>query len=372
MPSTLVAPVTIITNIRTHPNADRLQICQCNGWQLVCAKDSYEENERVVFIAPDTLISDSLADTLNIKQHLSSVKNQDGSFVSNDKGEQMWRIRQAKLRGEPSFGTTIPKEVVKELTGLDIDSVEVGTNLADELGLMKYEPAMRSSAGDAEVDHPLFIKYTSIENLRNYPNAISEGEEVVASLKIHGTNCRVGVIDGVWMAGSHALRRANPASESEEPEKSWKANTYWFPLSLSPVQHLLSTLSLRHKQVILFGEVYGNIQKGYNYDSPNGIAFRAFDLLIDGKYLDYEDFITTCYRHEVDICPILGTFYYSYEKVVSLAESYPKDPLGDHPMEGLVVKPVVERTDPRLGRVIFKYVTNSYLFDKKKSDYKDF
>ena len=41
-----------------------------------------------------------------------------------------------------------------------------------------------------------------------------------------------------------------------------------------------------------------------------------------------------------------------------------------HIREGVVVRPEHERHDPRLGRVILKYVSDSYLFGEK-SDYTD-
>jgi RNA ligase (TIGR02306 family) len=294
MPSNVVAQVAEIKNLRKHPDADRLELCDVGGWQLVCGKGLYEEGERVIYITPDSLITESLADILEIKQHLSSVKNSDGSFVTNDKGETMMRVRQAKLRGEPSFGTTIPFEVMWNTYHTDITELELGTNLAEQIGIMKYEPAMRASAGDAEVDHPLFVKYTSIENLRNYPNVLEEGEEIAVFEKIHGTNCRVGLIEGEWMAGSHGLRRKSPAENlnimatEDDVHKAYGQNTYWYPLSLQPVRNLLLGLaSYEHKQVILFGEVYGNVQKKYNYGIKNGIGFRAFDLLGRWKILKY-------------------------------------------------------------------------------------
>ena len=64
--------------------------------------------------------------------------------------------------------------------------------------------------------HPWFPKYTDIEHYANYPTAIADGEEVVITEKIHGTNTRCGLVlvaaeDGVpqwtWMAGSHDVRR---------------------------------------------------------------------------------------------------------------------------------------------------------------------
>jgi RNA ligase (TIGR02306 family) len=381
MPSSVIAQVAEIKNLRKHPDADRLQLCDVGGWQLVCGKDLYKEGERVVYVTPDSLISESLAEGLGITQHLSSVKNPDGTFVTNSTGEKMLRVRQAKLRGEPSFGTTIPYGMVMDISRDDIRVLPLGTNLAEQLGIMKYEPAMRASAGDAEVDHPLFVKYTSIENLRNYPNVLEEGEEIAVFEKIHGTNCRVGLIEGEWMAGSHGLRRKSPAENlnimatEDDVHKAYGQNTYWYPLSLEPVRNLLVGLSMyEHKQVILFGEIYGNVQKKYNYGIKNGIGFRAFDLLVDGKYLNINDFLEECKTYGVETVPSFLHMGYNYNNIASSVKQVEKYSLLDdsHPMEGIVIRPVVEREDRRVGRVILKYLTDAYLFDKGGSDYKDF
>lgn len=370
MPSSVITQVSEVKNLRKHPDADRLEICEVGGWQLVCGAGLYKEGERVVYITPDTLITERLADLLEIKQHLSSVKNPDGTFVTNDKGETMLRVRQAKLRGEPSFGTTIPVSLMKDEYGIDIEALPIGANIAsavgNPLGVAKYEPQMRASAGDAEVDHPLFPKYTSVENLRNFPTVIEEDELVSVSIKIHGTNCRVGLIEGEFMAGSHGLRRKEPADYSK--------NTYWYPLSILAVKTMLEDLAASngYKQVVLFGEVFGNVQKKYNYGVPNGIDFRAFDLLIDGKYVEPNVFYELCKHYGVQTVIHLEMNYrYTFEDIKRFAESIEKDPLGDHPIEGLVIRPVVERQDRRVGRVILKYVTDTYLFGKGGSDYTD-
>jgi RNA ligase (TIGR02306 family) len=383
MPSSTITQVLEIEDVRPHPDADRLELATLGGWQIVCGKGLYQNGERVVYITPDTLITEKLSDILEIKQHLSSVKNPDGTFVTNDKGETMLRVRQAKLRGEPSFGTTIPVDVMQEVYGIDINNVPLTANLAaavgNPLGVMKYEPAMRASAGDAEEDHPLFVKYTSIENIRNYPNVFEEGELVTLTEKIHGTNCRVGLIEGDWMAGSHGLRRKSPAEKldpiatEEEVHKAYATNTYWYPLSLEPVRNLLEILGRMHKQVILFGEVYGNVQKKYNYDVKNGIGFRAFDLLVDGKYAHAQDFIDICNEYKIPMVPIFQTMGYNYENITKSIEDVSRNSTLniEHPMEGVVIKPVEERYDRRVGRVVLKYITNAYLFDNKKSDYTD-
>src|SRR6202041_1262718 len=106
--------------------------------------------------------------------------------------------------------------------------------------------------GDAEAAHPLFVSYTDVENLRNFPDVFADGEPVVVTEKIHGTNCRVGLIEGELMAGSMAVRRKGPADENVG------ASVYWFPTTLAGVTDLLADLGKAHRQVVLFGEVFGS------------------------------------------------------------------------------------------------------------------
>jgi RNA ligase (TIGR02306 family) len=155
MPSELLVPITEIKNLRPHPNADRLELADVLGWQIVVGKDLYTEGERIVYVPPDSMMPQSLSDALEITK-----------FLSNG------RVRQAKLRGEPSFGATVPLGLAKEL-GVDV-GLPLGTNVANELGITKYEAPLRPNAGDAEAEHPLFVKYTDIDNIRNYPNIFEQ------------------------------------------------------------------------------------------------------------------------------------------------------------------------------------------------------
>ena len=92
----------------------------------------------------------------------------------------------------------------------------VNTDVAEFYGIEKWEPPLKCEAGDSAPEHPWFPKYTDIEHYANYPTAIADGEEVVITEKIHGTNARCGLVlaaaeDGApqwtWMAGSHNVRR---------------------------------------------------------------------------------------------------------------------------------------------------------------------
>jgi RNA ligase (TIGR02306 family) len=137
------------------------------------------------------------------------------------------------------------------------------------------------------------------------------------------------------------------------------------------VRQLLESLGVDKRQVILFGEIYGSKIQSFHYGLKGVLGYRAFDLLIDGKYMDWPDFRELCALFGVETVPAVATIPFELEVVKSLSEG--KTLLMDqeaHIREGLVVRPIRERTNPKTGRVILKYVSDSYLFGEK-SDFTD-
>lgn len=350
--SSLVVRATLIGDIRPHPNAERLELAQIGGWQCVVPKGQYRAGDMVVYFPPDTLLPKEWADRFGVTKYLSFSK------PSPDMG----RIRCARLRGEPSFGLVVDPA--------DSDW-EPGQDVAVFYGAQKYIPPVRVTAGDAAPDHPLFPRYTEVENLRNFPDVLQEGEPVVVTEKIHGTNCRVAVVwdeaqeTNIFMAGSHRLNRKMPGPGE------WERNTYWFPLTLPSVRELLTELGQGAHSIVLYGEVYGRGIQSLQY-GESGLAFAAFDLLLNGWYLDHRhpgvlDFSSACAQFKVPTVPILYEGPYSLAKVRELASG--KTTLGGaHLKEGVVVRPLRERTDPRVGRVILKYISDEYLLSQQEDN----
>jgi hypothetical protein len=101
------------------------------------------------------------------------------------------------------------------------------------------------------------------------------------------------------------------------------------------------------------------------------LGFRAFDLLIDGKYLAWPVFVETCQRFGVETVPVVATIPFDLTEVKRYSEGKTLLLTEDaHIREGLVVRSLRERSDPKIGRVILKYVSDSYLFGEK-TDYTD-
>lgn len=342
--SSIKAEVTKISEVRPHPNADALELATVGGWQMCVKKGVYKNGDPIVYFEQGTTLPREVADSLGVTQYLKERDDIDGNKVLI--------IHRVRLRGEPSFGLVITPE----------PGMEVGQDVADYYGAQKYYPPVRTQAGDADYADPLFPSYTDIENLRSYPDVIADGEEVVVTEKIHGTNCRVGFVkDGVeyvLMAGSKGLRRKRPATEDD-----MRLNTYWYPHTLPDVSALLVELQNRGlKQAVLYGEVFGHGIQSFTY-GLRGIAFRAFDLLVDGRFMNYDDFAALCRRFEVETVPVIyrGAFLLSAIRQLSEGDSLVG---GNQGREGVVVKTTYESNDLKIGRVILKYLSDAYLFGK--------
>jgi RNA ligase (TIGR02306 family) len=344
--SSVIVEVAAVEEVTPHTNADRLCLARIKGWQSVIGKKKdgspqFEKGDKVVYIPPDATVPREMAEKLGIVTYLAERTNMEG--------ERQLVVKRVRLRGEPSYGFLVPPAEA---------DWEVGRDVREHYGIGKFDPPVKITAGDSEPSHPLFQRYTDIENLRNFPTTFHDGEEVVVSEKIHGTNSRIGYVEGALVAGSHGLQRKRP----EAAELA--TNTYWFPADQEGVMSLLDTLKEEYKVVILYGEVYGSKIQKLHYGQRGGLGYAAFDLLLDEHYVGYDEFIELCTRFGVATVPILERGPFSLDLVRQHAGG--ATTLDDkHIREGVVVRPVKERLDPKIGRLILKYLSDDYLLNDK-------
>ena len=382
MPSDLIVPVVEVRNVRIHQNADMLSICEVLGYQMVNglvedpegeivrvfiagerdargrrvpvpddydALDAarveevhyslrYQNGDKAVYFPADTVLSDELAERFEVT-HLLKTGN---------------RVGRARLRGEPSFGLLVALP-----EGVDW---QIGQNVAEHYDVEKWEPpADKVSAPDAapydsDVD-PLFVKYTDIQNGLLLYDKFEVGEPVIATEKIHGKNCRVGIVNGVVQVGSRTYRK--------DPVEGC---IFQAVADLPGVKALLEEFAVTAgaKVVILFGEVYGQGVQSLHYGCNKKKGFRAFDLYVDGVFLNYGNFKTMCDMHGVETVPVVyeGPFDLATIKEVSVGDS--SLPGAKNIREGVVVRPREERRDPAVGRMVLKFISPDYDLSKHK------
>jgi hypothetical protein len=84
--------------------------------------------------------------------------------------------------------------------------------------------------------------------------------------------------------------------------------------------------------------------------------------------LDFNDLMRICDYAEIPMVPILYVGQFTWEDLKR--ETAGKSKLGGtHIREGVVVKPLKERTNEWIGRVILKSISDEYLGRKNGTEY---
>lgn len=376
--SKLIVEVCKVEEIATHPNADRIERVRVKNWWCIASKNFFKVGDKAVYVPPDAVLPEALAERWGIAKYCVPL----GRDISGNRPPGL-RVRASRFRGVSSFGTIQP---------VDDQNWDIGMDLIEHYGITKYEPPLKASDGDAAPSAPAFHEYTSIENLGNFPGVLQEGETVVVTEKIHGTNSRVGLVlhpdkkaggfTWQWMAGSHGTRR------KEFNDKGVRSK-YWFPFKENgtvedcPMRRLLRDVQQQKNaqtSVIVFGEIFGSSIQDMTY-GQHTLAYRVFDIAIDGNYLDSDEQLRILREfHPLGILAVPHLYVGPFSMVkanelvdgpttIAKAEEI-KEPFKGR--EGIVIKPFKERFDPLLGgRVILKYISADYHERRNKDKTED-
>lgn len=397
--STLIVEIVKIDKIEEHPNADRLDIVKIKGWEVCVRKGMYKEGDAVIYVPPDTLVPKELAENCGVSNYL-------GKLGANHKwGETHLRVKATKIRQRPSYGFLISldmlQEEVNELGPLYQISYgeEKGKqfylvdDLIELLNIKQYEPPVKHSKGDSVKPLFTFPKYTDIENINNFPDVFEKGEEIIITEKIHGMNWRGGYVDvgddnfSINIANIFDLKEF---LEIKSGESSFEFVTgshnvrrratlnciYWKPFFDKELIKLIINLADEDdvKSVVLYGEIYGPGIQDMQYGVQQGsFGFRLFDISVGGIYLNYDEFVDVCETFDVAVVPFLYRGPFHHETIREYTEGptivcEEKEAGKFKGREGIVIRPVEERVDREIGRVILKSVGADYLGRKGGED----
>lgn len=318
--------VVRIGPVTKHPNADTLSITRVHsGYPCIIRTGDFHEGDLALYVPIDTVLPDT----------------EQFAFL---KPSERKHLRAKRLRGIFSMGLLVtPPEGKVE-----------GQDVAELMGITRYEPPLRSSTmGQCEAPPKgwAFITYTDIEGLRRHPDELHHGEEVVVTEKIHGANARY-VHDGerLWVGSRTQVKK-----ESDE--------ILWWQVA----HELNMDARLRGASMyIFFGEVFGQVQDlKYGHEPSQVASFRCFDVfdIKAGRYLDHDKAYNLAQVCGLPWVPVLYRGPWS-DDVMELCEG--NSELADHVREGFVVKPIRERFSDALGRTILKMHGQGYLLRKQK------
>lgn len=110
-----LATIRTIANIKPIPNADRIEVAQIDGWEVIISKsDNFSQGDKVVYIEIDSKMP----------------KTPEYDFLKS----RRYVVKTIKLRGQVSQGLVLPLAV------LPPGDYKIGDDVTEILGVTKYDP----------------------------------------------------------------------------------------------------------------------------------------------------------------------------------------------------------------------------------------
>jgi RNA ligase (TIGR02306 family) len=358
--------------IKEHPNADRMELAFAGGYQVCVRKGDYKTGDLAVYIPVDSILPNNLEAMIFGPDSKVKLKNH--------------RVKAIKLRGAVSQGMLVPLEYAGNTF------VKVGDDVTEMLGITKYAPPLKAIPqgmqvkGPARHHHPDFHKYTSVNHLKKYYDAIPEGTSVWNTEKLHGTNFRAGWVK--FRPRTFLQKLKNIFSRSQKWEfvygshnvqlmdgkgkESFAGNVY---KRVVLKENLKATIP---KGQVWYGEIIGaGIQTGYEYGydkylGVDNVTVRWFDIMgEDGTYYDFDHTAAVIEHCGQKMVPYEYVDCFTHNWMLQLLEAkhLPSEIDNKTQVEGFVIRPMKE-TSFYGGRLILKALTDPYLLMKDNSDWK--
>ena len=402
--------VVKIDDVIRHPNATSLTICKIRGFNCITSDVEpgvarYKVGDFVVYIPEAAIVPDWLLKKLGFWDEANGVGTLSGSRKN--------RVKIIKLRGEYSQGIMLG---VRPKTGEELSDsindtklilgpvpykdsetechwpINEGDDVAEFLGITKYEPAIPEQMRGVTGALFGYTKSYDIESLQNFPHTFEEAEDVVVTEKLHGTLCQIGFIrdlpddkrdicydcgNGVYAyVTSKGMAKQGFVQKQVEGNKDniyVKAfNKYFVETGLA--KHIAENAMFGSNRLYILGEIMGpGVQSGFTYNKKTP-EFRVFDIYDEVLlYLNDQELEETLEEFKLQRVPVLYRGQFSQAKMAELRDGKTVEGNDVHIREGIVIRSSVESKEHirglHDGRKQCKFVSPEYL---KKSTGEEF
>lgn len=372
---------------RVHSNADSLELFDIEGYQVVTKKGNFKVGDLGIYIQPDSIVP-------QLEQF--SFLWADKVFPDGIVPEKYRRITVRRFRKEWSEGLLLPLTDFGTKLAEDLHSYRIafagadglpkgkpgayavvgeGDDVAELLGITHYEapePGESTQATRLQYNWPpkslrgwyyWFLNLIGlgsniqgrnergpnnqppvydVEALKNYKGTFEEGEQVVITEKIHGSNARYTFDGNKFFVGSRKLWK------SEKSGCVWRKAVEQHPW--------IEKFCRANPGYTLYGEVVPT-QDGFRYGCEEGqVKFFGFDVCTpEGEWLEQVGLDFTGWA------PVFYMGPYNAEVVAKYVDGPSTVPGAKNIREGVVIKTVTERSVRGLGRAQLKVVSNKFL-----------
>lgn len=341
-----LASIREISEVKPIKNADRIEVCVVDGWEVVCKVNEFKPGDRVVYIEIDSIVPDCKT----------------FEFLRDRK----FRVKTIKLRGQVSQGLIMPMDILPPRT------YKVGEDVTDILNIKKYDPQddkerklIKENPPNGKLQKwlmrfgwfkkyyqnkqektlqarrfPDWIKKTDEERIQNmkseFDRFVQEGVEFVATEKIDGCSATYG------------LKKVNNKFEFVVCSRNVRLNEpddscYWNVAQKYDIRAVLESLYYTFGggydggNIVIQGEIVGPGIQGNKYVRDT-CEFYAFNLIIDGCRTSYFFMSNRLLSKNIPCVPYIDyiTLPDSIQNLVEMSKGRSK--LADINREGLVCR----------------------------------
>lgn len=330
-----LAKIVVIDDVFDADNSDNLSVAKIGGWQVVVGRDSFNKNDKAVFVEIDSLIP-----VENSSFKVPEWVVAQSKIFDNTDDLLRYRVKTAKLRGNLSQG------MLFKIEDFGLDDVIVGSDVTDKLNVLKYEPLLPV---DSKIIGPypeLFaVKSDSerIQNISEFYDEIKKHDWVITE-KIDGTSITVVNDDGTVRLAS---RNYEIVSDG---------HVLW---SVIDKQDFLNNVPSGHAvQGELFGEGIQNNTLGIC-----GKRFLVFNEYVNGKVLTRKEWSDWSKKLQVPVIDFVlpDTVEELLEKVNGVKSRIPSFNKTPRLAEGYVFHEVNGDFLNFVDRPNFKVISNKFL-----------
>lgn len=250
-----MASIQEIEEVKLIPDADKICAYVIQGYNVIDQIGKYSVGDNVVFVSPDSFVSNSLCPFLT----------KPGKFPKTFNGVEGEKIKTIKLRGVYSQGLLLPISVCDFIES----ELFVGLDVSYPLGIEKWEPPPEFTSADAKGTFPDFIRKTDQERVNSFfkdNSHLFETETFECTEKCEGSSITVYYYQGEFGCASRNLN----LKRSEE-------NTYWKTALEYDLETKLTNLG---KNIAIQFELVGPKVSGniYKLDKYHLFAFDVFNI----------------------------------------------------------------------------------------------
>jgi RNA ligase (TIGR02306 family) len=243
-----------------------------------------------------------------------------------------------------------------------VEEYVIGEDISETMGIKKYEPPIPTSmAGKVkpfeDVHRNSEAGSHDCEHFRTYVSELEEGERIVVTEKVHGSQAiytMTGDVDNLTITSKGMRGRGLHILEDD-------TNLYWKAFHNSGLEEVFKAVAEEHKTgaediIRMFGEALP-CQKGFSYGfTEPGVLL--FDIRVNGKSIPYDQVPDVATKLWV---PVILDGDFIEEEVLGLCKG--KERVSgeeNHIREGVVVAPYIDRRAADRTRLRLKVINPKY------------